>query len=364
MGITTIIIIAFAFSAVCGFIMIPQILNYCEKKNLYDIPNSRKIHNNAIPRLGGITFLPSMMLTLLLAVSVHSFLSDQHITLSMWTTMFVISLIMIYAIGIIDDLIGLGAGTKFTVQILAACLMPISKLYINNFYGLFGIYEIPFWIGAPLTVFIIVFITNAINLIDGIDGLAASLSLIALGGFLLCFMREGVWTYGILIAGLMGVLIPYLYFNIWGEESKNRKIFMGDSGSLTLGFILGFLFVKFTMDNPYVMPFRKDSLLLSYTLLIVPCFDVVRVIFKRLRERKPIFQADKNHIHHKLLRAGCNQRQALITILLLALSFVLLNNILDYFLPTTFIVLVDVIVYIAFHLVINSFIRDGKPREN
>ena len=305
-----------------------------------------------------------MMLTLLLAVSVHSFLSDQHITLSMWTTMFVISLIMIYAIGIIDDLIGLGAGTKFTVQILAACLMPISKLYINNFYGLFGIYEIPFWIGAPLTVFIIVFITNAINLIDGIDGLAASLSLIALGGFLLCFMREGVWTYGILIAGLMGVLIPYLYFNIWGEESKNRKIFMGDSGSLTLGFILGFLFVKFTMDNPYVMPFRKDSLLLSYTLLIVPCFDVVRVVFKRLRERKPIFQADKNHIHHKLLRAGCNQRQALITILLLALSFVLLNNILDYFLPTTFIVLIDVIVYIAFHLVINSFIRDGKQREN
>ena len=98
MGITTIIIIAFAFSAVCGFIMIPQILNYCEKKNLYDIPNSRKIHNNAIPRLGGITFLPSMMLTLLLAVSVHSFLSDQHITLSMWTTMFVISLIIIYAI--------------------------------------------------------------------------------------------------------------------------------------------------------------------------------------------------------------------------------------------------------------------------
>lgn len=364
MGITTIIIIAFAFSAVCGFIMIPQILNYCEKKNLYDIPNSRKIHNNAIPRLGGITFLPSMMLTFLLAVSVHSFLSDQHITLSMWTTMFVISLIMIYAIGIIDDLIGLGAGTKFTVQILAACLMPISKLYINNFYGLFGIYEIPFWIGAPLTVFIIVFITNAINLIDGIDGLAASLSLIALGGFLLCFMREGVWTYGILIAGLMGVLIPYLYFNIWGEESKNRKIFMGDSGSLTLGFILGFLFVKFTMDNPYVMPFRKDSLLLSYTLLIVPCFDVVRVVFKRLRERKPIFQADKNHIHHKLLRAGCNQRQALITILLLALSFVLLNNILDYFLPTTFIVLIDVIVYIAFHLVINSFIRDGKPRED
>ena len=355
-----IILAAFIFSALCGFIMIPHILNFCKKRNLYDIPNSRKLHKNAIPRLGGITFLPSMLLTLLLAISVYAFFTDQHITLSLWTTMFIISLIMIYTIGIIDDLIGLGAGTKFAIQIIAACLMPISKLYINNFYGLFGIYEIPFWIGAPLTVFIIVFITNAINLIDGIDGLAASLSFIALGGFLFCFMREGVWTYGILIAGLMGVLISYLYYNIWGDENKNRKIFMGDSGSLTLGFILGFLFVKFTMDNPYIMPFRKDSLLLSYTLLIVPCFDVVRVIIKRLNDRKHIFQADKNHIHHKLINAGCNQHQALCTIIILALSFVVINNILNYFLPTTFIVLIDIIIYTIFHLILNVFIKDKK----
>ena len=352
-------------SIVCGFIFIPLILNFCEKKGLYDLPNERKVHKNAIPRLGGISFMPSMLVAFVAALLMSdNYTGERQVTMSLWSCFFLVSLLLIYGVGIIDDLTGLGAKTKFTVQIMAACLMPLSGLYINNLYGFCGINEIPAWVGMPLTVFIIVFIDNAINLIDGIDGLAASLSLIALGGFLLCFMREGVWTYGILIAGLMGVLIPYLYFNIWGEESKNRKIFMGDSGSLTLGFILGFLFVKFTMDNPNVMPFRKDSLLLSYTLLIVPCFDVVRVVFKRLRERKPIFQADKNHIHHKLLRAGCNQRQALITILLLALSFVLLNNILDYFLPTTFIVLIDVIVYIAFHLVINSFIRDGKPRED
>ena len=339
--------------------MIPQILNYCKKRNLYDIPNSRKIHNNAIPRLGGITFLPSMLLTFLLAIAVYALYAQQQISLSLWTTMFIISLMMIYTIGIIDDLIGLGAGVKFAVQILAASLMPLSKLYINNLYGLFGVYEIPFAVAAPLTVFIIVFITNAFNLIDGIDGLAASLALIALAGFLLCFVREGVWTYGILIAGLMGVLVAYLYYNIWGKESKNRKIFMGDSGSLTIGFILGFLFVKFTMDNPNVMPFRKDSLLLSYTLLIVPCFDVARVILKRIRERQHIFQADKNHIHHKLLKAGCNQHQALVVIVMLTLLFIVINHILDYFLPTTVIIAADIALYVAFHLVLNSFIKEA-----
>lgn len=350
-------------------IVIPQILLIAFRRRLFDEPDERKIHQCVVPRLGGMAFKPVVFFSfvLLLAVNVstgHDELLKEIGAEALPLAYAFCAIIMLYLVGIADDLIGVRYRAKFFIQIVCGIMLVAGGVELSDLHGMLFIHSMPSWISIPLTVFVTVFIINAINLIDGIDGLAASLALIALGGFLLCFMREGVWTYGILIAGLMGVLIPYLYFNIWGEESKNRKIFMGDSGSLTLGFILGFLFVKFTMDNPNVMPFRKDSLLLSYTLLIVPCFDVVRVVFKRLRERKPIFQADKNHIHHKLLRAGCNQRQALITILLLALSFVLLNNILDYFLPTTFIVLIDVIVYIAFHLVINSFIRDGKPRED
>ncbi len=344
-------------SALCGFIMIPLIMNFCKKKGLYDLPDSRKIHHNAIPRLGGISFMPSMLLAaLVVLMSSNGVLAQREIVLSTWTVSFFCSLLIIYGTGIVDDLVGLGAKTKFVAQALAAILLPLSGLYINNLYGFCGIHEIPFSIGAPFTVFIIIFTCNAINLIDGIDGLSAGLSLFALTGFLVCFLREQMVVYSILIAGLMGVLVPFLYFNIWGSADKNRKIFMGDSGSLTLGYILGFLFVKFTMDNPNVAPFRLHSMMVAYTLLLVPVFDVVRVSLVRLYHRKPIFQADKNHIHHKLMRAGLNQRQTLHCILLLALAFTLCNLVLWQFCNFSVIVIVDVVLWIVFHQAVNRVI--------
>lgn len=350
--------LAFALSALCGFVSIPQVLNFCKRNNLYDIPNARKIHRNAVPRLGGICFLPSMLVSFSLALIVMAWVTNRsQIDIGVWSLMFLISLFVVYSVGIIDDIVGLNAKTKFVAQILAACLLPMAGLYINNFYGFLGIHAIPFWVGAPLTVFVIVFICNAMNLIDGIDGLSGGLSLLSLGGFLFCFAREGVWIYCTLIAGLMGVLVPYLYHNIWGDASRNRKIFMGDSGSLTLGFILGFLVIKFAMDNPSVMPYRRDSLLLSYTLMIVPTFDVARVILVRLRHRKPIFDADKNHIHHKLMRAGLSQHVALLVILALSFFFMALNHCLyAVSLSADVVVLVDVLAYVAFHLTLDNII--------
>ena len=360
-----IIIIALIASAACGFFMIPQIMNFCKRKNIYDIPNARKLHKNAIPRLGGISFMPSMLLAFLLAILVMDNVTGQeHVTISLWTCTFFISLILIYGIGIIDDLIGLGAKTKFVVQIIAASLLPASGLYINDLHGFLGIHEIAFWPGACITVFLIVFIDNAINLIDGIDGLAGGLSFLALGGFLACFMRENLFTYSILISGLMGVLIPYLYFNVLGDPSKNRKIFMGDSGSLTLGFILGFLFVKFAMNNPMVMSYHKDGLILSITMLIVPMFDVVRVVLMRTYHRRPLFQADKNHIHHKLMRSGMSQHQSLIIILAVALLFAAINILFTFGLKLnlTATLTIDVVLFVIFNYVVNYGIRrHGNP---
>ena len=354
------IFLAFVVSAVSGFLLIPQIMNFCQRKKLYDIPNERKMHKNAIPRLGGISFMPSMLLAFLMALVVLKRLTgDEPVTISLWTCSFFIALMLIYSVGIVDDLIGLSAKVKFAVQIAAAIMLPLSGLYINNLYGLLCIHEIPFWVGAPLTVFIIVFIGNAINLIDGIDGLAAGLSFLALGGFLGCFSRESMSTYGILIAGLMGVLVPYLYFNILGDPAKNRKIFMGDSGSLTLGFILGFLFVKFSMINLNVMSYHRDGLLLSLTMLIVPMFDVVRVVLVRLSHKRPLFQADKNHIHHKLMRAGMTQHQALGSILFMALVFAIINitltNLVDN--DLNIVLLADVVFFMLFNYLINREIR-------
>ena len=354
---------AFAVSIVCGFVLIPQIMNFCARNSLYDIPNERKVHHNTIPRLGGICFIPSMLLAFILAIAVFNRVTgEEQITMNTWSVMFLISLLIIYVVGTIDDLIGLKAQTKFVLQILAATLMPLSGLYINNLYGFLGVTEIPFWIGAPLTVFVIVFVDNAMNLIDGIDGLAGGLSLLSLSGFLYCFMREGVWLYCILIAGLIGVLIPYLYYNIWGDPLRNRKIFMGDAGSLSLGFILGFLLIKFAMHNPSVMPYRNDSLIISYTLLIVPTFDVVRVIIARLRSRRPLFGADKNHIHHKLMRSGLTQHQSLVVILLLAVFFIVFNLTLDTFMPVNIIVILDVAVYVTFHLLLDMCIRNAGKK--
>ena len=310
---------AMVVSALCGLLMIPQILDFCKRKNLYDIPNARKVHKNAVPRLGGISFMPSMLVAFILAVAIMNKMTDTNqVTVSTWTCCFFISLLLIYGVGIVDDLIGLNAQSKFVVQIIAASLLPFSGLYINNLYGFLGIQEIPFWFGAPFTVFIIVFIDNAINLIDGIDGLAGGLSFLALCGFLYCFLYEGIFTYSILIAGLMGVLLSYLYFNIWGNPSKNRKIFMGDSGSLTLGFILGFLFVKYAMYNPEVMPYHKDGLMISITM----------------------------------------QHQALVCILLLAVSYTLLNTLLTIIcnLGMTYTLLIDVLLFFSFNYMVNKAI--------
>lgn len=357
------IIIAFLASAGSGVILIPLILDFCKRKGLYDIPNARKLHKNAIPRLGGISFIPSMLLAFFIAITLFDGLSNkQHIIISTWSIAFFISLVLIYIVGVIDDLIGLTAKVKFPVQIAAAMLLPLAGLRINDFYGLFGIHEIPFVISILITIFAVVYITNAINLIDGIDGLCSGLSFLALGGFLFCFTNEKLYVYSILIAGLMGVLLAYFYYNYFGDVEKNRKIFMGDSGSLSLGFILAFLSVKFAMNNPQVMPFRIDALFLPVTLLIIPVFDVTRMILVRSKHHKPLFLADKNHIHHKLIRAGMSQHQALWTIIALALGFFIVNDTLMLFLDITYILIIDIFLYIAFHYVVNHYLRrQGKP---
>ena len=143
----------------------------------------------------------------------------------MWSVGFILSLSIIYSVGIIDDLIGLNAKVKFVAQILAASIMPICGLQINDLYGLFGIYEIPSVVGIPLTILVFVFIDNALNLIDGIDGLATSLSIIALLGFFYCFIPYNLIAYEVMIAGLVGVLTVYLYYNMWGKvEKRNQDI--------------------------------------------------------------------------------------------------------------------------------------------
>ncbi len=357
---------AFLLSALCGFLFIPALLSFCKKNNLYDMPNQRKVHKCLVPRLGGIAFMPSMLIAFFIVTLIMgSQAVNSKITISTWTLGLLISLLLVYGVGIVDDLIGLDAKVKFVIQIVASAILPLCGLYINNLYGLFGLHEIPFYIGFPLTVLVFVFIDNAMNLIDGIDGLAASLSILALAGFLYSFMHNGLVVYAVLIAGLVGVLTAYLYFNVFGKAEKNRKIFMGDSGSLTLGFILAFLFVKTSMHNPSVMPFSTTRVILAYSLLIVPTFDVVRVVIHRLRIGKPIFDADKSHIHHKLMAAGLSQHRTLATILLLELCFVAINLSVYEFIRKDFnaILFADILLYTVFNIALTYYIQAKTARK-
>lgn len=315
-----IIIAAFITAVILGRIIIPNILVISMRKRLFDEPDARKIHKRPIPRLGGVTFFPVIVFTLCTFTAIHLFKGHfvyNIITLNTAREMlFLISgLTLLYIVGIADDLIGVRYRKKFVVQIISAAMFPIAGLYINSFYGLFGINEIDPIIGIPFTMLLVVFITNAINLIDGIDGLASGLSMVALVVFGVIFVHFQSWLYALLAFVSVGVIIPFFSYNVFGNADRGRKIFMGDTGSLTLGYILSFFVIRFCMHEPNsMMQVQGSPVLIAFSVLMVPCLDVVRVVLRRARNRKPLFLPDKTHIHHKFLAMGFSPRRALITI--------------------------------------------------
>ena len=313
------IIAAFITAIVLGRIIIPNILIISLRKRLFDAPDARKIHKRPIPRLGGVTFFPVILCTTCFFTALRillGYLPDPQFTVTMVTELLflIAGLTLLYIVGIADDLTGVRYRKKFLVQIISAAFFPLAGLYINNFYGLFGIYEIPTFVGIPLTMLLAVFITNAINLIDGIDGLASSLSMVALTILGVIFIHNQQWIYALLAFVCVGILIPFFSYNVFGNADRGRKIFMGDTGSLTLGYILSFFVIKYSMYAGTI------PLLVSFSVLLVPSLDVVRVVLRRARNGKALFLPDKTHIHHKFLDMGFSPRQALITIQLMSAS--------------------------------------------
>ena len=353
-------IISVLFSTIAGFVTagmaMPFLLKYCRVKGLYDMPDARKVHKNAVPRLGGIVFMPAMLVGLLLYFCIDSNGFQGHFTLRTSSVLMAVGALLIYIIGILDDLICLKAIHKFMIQFVAAAVLPFCWLHINNFYGLFGLYELPFWFSYPFTIFVILLVVNSINLIDGIDGLASGLCICILAVYVYLYLQmDFTILYAAGAAGLLGTLLIFFGYNVFGNAQKHTKIFMGDSGSLFLGYALSYLSIKFAMCNPAVMPYRDYALLLPYTLLIVPTFDVVRVAIARKLAGKAMFDPDKTHIHHKVMDAGFNMRQALCIILCLFFLFCIINYTLYvYEIPATLIVVVDVLIFTSFIILMNK----------
>lgn len=357
----------FLAAILLGAIIVPNILLISYKKRLFDIPDGRKVHSVPIPRLGGFSFLPVILISLCLVMGVRYYVGFPLENLPVDRTVceflfFAVGGILLYLIGVTDDLIGVSYRYKFFVQILAALLLIWPGEWINSLGGFLGIYAIPPVVGIPFTVFVVVYITNAINLIDGIDGLASGLSCIALAVLGACYALSAEYVYALLAFATLGVLIPFWFYNVFGNARRGHKLFMGDAGSLTLGYILSLLVIHMSVMPPESGNAVNSDMMIAFSTLLVPLFDVVRVVLHRLREHKNPFLPDKNHFHHKLLRTGLSPRAVMVTILCVALFFVTLNWSLAGEIGITWLLALDVVLWTLLQLSINRAVKKHKSQ--
>ena len=357
----------FVLSGLLGLIILPNILFVSHKKHLFDMPDARKVHTAPVPRLGGLAFLPVILVTVFLIMGIYLFVTDFQNTPSLvrffQMLMFLFAgMTLLYLVGEADDLVGVGYRYKFLVQTVAAALIVLSGNWLGSFAGLFGIEDVPAWIGMPVTILAIIFITNAINLIDGIDGLASGLSIISLLTLTVLLLMNSSFSYTLFAVATLGIVLVFWFYNVFGNAMKGHKLFMGDTGSLTLGYILSFLTIHLSQDISG--EHGKWQMIVAFSSLLVPMFDVVRVSLHRIRKGRSPFLPDKNHIHHKLIRAGMKKTgHVLVTILGIDLFFIVFNALLAGRLNITLLLFCDIAIYTSLQFIINRFIRknNGGP---
>lgn len=351
--------IAFFVVVTVAGLIIPQILLIAFRRKLFDKTDRRKIHQGAVPRLGGTAFFPAILFSILLlfgtGLQFKPDLLQQLVPGSLIELCFIVcAVIVLYLVGMADDLIGVKYQAKFIAQLLAASLVMVGGNYFNNLHGLFGIHEMPLAVAIPFTALLMVFITNAINLIDGIDGLASGLSAIACAVYGCVFYRVGLHVYGLLAFATLGALIPFFYYNVFGDTNRHKKIFMGDTGALTVGLILCALSIRITRieDTEGTM----NMAVAAFTPLLVPCLDVVRVCLHRIRAHRNPFQPDKRHIHHKLLKLGLGQRVAMMSIVSVSLILTLFNCWLSVHIDINILLAVNIVLWILINVLLTKHI--------
>ncbi|MBB3187844.1 glycosyltransferase family 4 protein [Microbacter margulisiae] len=307
-------IIAFLVSGYLVYISIPVIVHISKAKKLLDYPNYRKVNTEPIPNLGGIA--------LFIGISVSSLISMYSLPLGDIRYMIVAMLIMFF-IGIKDDILVLSHRRKFIIQIGSALiLIVLGNIRITNLHGIMGIYGIDYISSVVLSLLAIVALVNAINLIDGIDGLAGGLSLLIALFFCFSFWSLGQYQYAILSFAIAGSLVTFLFFNVFG---KTNKIFMGDTGSLVLGILFASLMIKYNeLAVASDASVKYSSLALSLAAFFVPLFDMTRVFCGRILKGKSPFLPDKSHIHHKFLDLGFSHLKSSLIITVINLLVVVL----------------------------------------
>lgn len=297
------VLLSIAISFTITFLAIPVIITVAERKKLFDLPNERKIHQNPIPSLGGLGIFAGFVMACLIAIQFHTSPEFQY---------FLAASFVIFFLGLKDDILVISPIKKFIGQVLAAFLIIYKgNVQIRSMHGFMGIHELPESFSLLLTYFTVIVIINSFNLIDGIDGLAGSLGLMASTVFGFYFLQINLPAYSILAFALAGSLAAFLIFNF-----HPAKIFMGDTGSLMIGLINSILVVKFIeVANAVSVPYPiAASPAIGFAILMIPLLDTLRVFAIRIVSRRSPFSPDRNHVHHLLLDKGLSHRTITLTL--------------------------------------------------
>lgn len=359
-----IIVGACIISMLIEMMILPRVIFIAKKKKLFDLPNKRKKHNHPIPRLGGLTFTPIILLVTLFSLFIRFKFRIWTEELFFYripeTILLVCGLLLIYLLGAKDDLVGVSFKKKFIIQFIASLCIVSSGVYINNLYGLLGFYEIPDIVGIILSLGLITFTTNAINLIDGADGLASGISAVALFAYGIFFGIYGMWTYAGVAFITLGILIPFFYYNFF---HNTRKIFMGDTGSLTLGFILAFMILRLAKYPPLSEIVVNGQLLLILSALFIPLFDAFKVMIVRISMGRGPFSPDRNHIHHKLMDLGLSKRKTVAVLVFSGVIIIILNWILLNYINCNLVLFINLGIGVLSNMFIYRRTRQRLARE-
>jgi UDP-GlcNAc:undecaprenyl-phosphate/decaprenyl-phosphate GlcNAc-1-phosphate transferase len=310
------LILCFGLSLFITFVIIPSIVDIARIKSLVAIPNDRTSHKHEVPVLGGLGIFIGFIISCLIFLSFSSFPRFQYLFAA---------LILIFFIGFKDDVIGISPMKKFLGQVIAALIIfEFGEMHITDLHGFLGIHHLNYTASLILTLVTIVGVTNCFNLMDGIDGLSASLGILSAATFGWWFFKFGQYDWTVLSAGLIGALLAFFYFNVFGRK---YKIFMGDTGSLLLGYLMSVMAIEFnefniSLSGPLAMP---STPAIAVGILIIPVFDTLRVSLTRLLKRKSPFLPDKTHIHHHLLCLGFSHIAATTILFITGLCFVVVS---------------------------------------
>ncbi len=280
-------------SFIVSYLVIPRIISIVRIKNLMDKPNQRSSHKEKTPTMGGVAFFASLLSSLYF-LQVY----DSHrLGLSL-----VIGLLILFYVGVKDDLVGVSPRTKIIGQMLSFIfVMDSNELSITSLNGFLGFYELPLWLSYFLGIFIIISIVNAYNLIDGINGSASMVGIMIFSIFSYIFYQTKDYYFVLLSISSIGCLAAFLRYNI----SKKNSIFMGDTGSLLIGFVIGVCTLRFLN-----LPIERLSManinyynkfVLVFIILYIPFVDTMRVFLIRILKHRSPFFADRNHIHHIMI---------------------------------------------------------------